>query len=87
MTGVTGIGFAPLMPWPAIVAVAALALVLLVFGIARGARGSIIRAVAVAVLASALFNPHLESETRRGEPDIALLVLDESSIQNTVDRR
>jgi hypothetical protein len=87
MTGVTGIGFAPLMPWPAIVAVAVLALVLLVFAAIRGARGSIIRAFAIAILAAALFNPHLESETRRGEPDIALLVLDESSSQNTGERR
>ena len=87
MSGITGIGFAPLMPWQAVAVVAALALALLIFGIVRGARGSIIRAVAVAVLAAALLNPHLESETRRGEPDIALLVLDESSSQNTGDRR
>ncbi|MCD6075633.1 MAG: hypothetical protein K0Q70_2516, partial [Rhodospirillales bacterium] len=87
MSGITGIGFAPLMPWPVIAVVAALALLLLVFGVVRGARGSIIRAFAVAVLAAALLNPHLESETRRGEPDIALLVLDESSSQNTGERR
>ncbi len=87
MTGVTGIGFAPLVAWQAVALIAAVAFALLIFAVIRGARGSIIRAVAIAILAAALLNPHLESETRRGEPDIALVVLDESSSQNTGDRR
>ena len=87
MTGVTGIGFAPLVAWQAVALIAAIAFALLIFAVIRGARGSIIRAVAIAILAAALLNPHLESETRRGEPDIALVVLDESSSQNTGDRR
>src|SRR3546814_16100907 len=67
MTGITGIGFAPLVPWQAVAIIAALALALLVFGVVRGARGSIIRSVAVAILAAALLNPPLESESRRSE--------------------
>ena len=74
MTGVTGIGFAPLVAWQAVALIAAVAFALLIFAVIRGARGSIIRAVAIAILAAALLNPHLESETRRGEPDIALVL-------------
>ena len=77
MTGYTGIGFAPLVPWQGVAAIAVLALLLLVFGVVRGARGSIIRALAIAVLAGALLNPHLESENRKGEPDVAIVVLDD----------
>jgi len=86
-SGITGIGFAPLVAWQWVAVIAALALVLLLFGVVRGARGSIIRAVAILILSAALLNPHLESENRRGEPDIALVVLDESSSQNTGNRR
>jgi hypothetical protein len=86
-SGITGIGFAPLVAWQWVAVIAALALVLLAFGVLRGARGSVIRAVAILILSAALLNPHLESENRRGEPDIALVVLDESSSQNTGNRR
>ncbi len=87
MTGYTGIGFAPLVAWQIVAVIAALALLLLVFGVVRGARGSIIRALAIAVLAAALLNPHLQSENRKGEPDVAIVVLDDSSSQNTGNRR
>lgn len=87
MTGYTGIGFAPLVAWQIVAVIAAVALLLLVFGVVRGARGSVIRAVAIAVLAAALLNPHLESENRKGEPDVAIVVLDDSSSQNTGNRR
>ena len=86
-SGITGIGFAPLIAWQWVAVIAVIALALLAFGVVRGARGSIIRAIAIMILAAALMNPHLESENRRGEPDIALIVLDESSSQNTGNRR
>jgi hypothetical protein len=86
-SGITGIGFAPLVAWQWVAVIAAVALIPLVFGVVRGARGSVIRAIAILILAAALLNPHLESENRRGESDIALVVLDESSSQNTGNRR
>lgn len=85
--GLTGIGFSPLVAWQAIVLLGGLALLLLLFGIVRGARGSILRIAALGILVLALFNPHLESENRTPQPDIAVIAVDESSSQNTGDRR
>ena len=87
MIGITGISFAPLIPWQVVVLLAGIGLLLLVFALVRGARGSLLRMFALGVLALALLNPHLESESRHGQPDIALLVMDESSSQNAGKRR
>ena len=85
--GLTGIGFAPFVPWQIIAALGAVAVVLIVWGLLRGARGSFLRILAVGVLVLALFNPRLESETRESQPDIAIVVVDESSSQNAGNRR
>ena len=87
MTGLTGISFAPLVPWQLVAVLAAVGLVLLVFGMVRGARGSLVRLFALAVLSLGLLNPHLESESREAHPDIALVVVDGSSSQNAGERR
>ena len=85
--GLTGIGFSPLVPWQLIAAIAGVAFLLLVFGVFRGARGSFMRMAALGILVLALFNPHLESENRTPQPDIAIVAVDESSSQNTGERR
>ena len=85
--GLTGIGFSPLIAWEIIALLGGIALALLVFGIFRGARGSVLRMAALGILVFALFNPHLESENRTAQPDIAIIAVDESSSQNTGDRR
>jgi len=87
MIGLTGISFAPLVPWQLVAVLAAIGIVLLVFGMVRGARGSIIRLFALAVLSLGLLNPHLESESREAHSDIALVVVDGSSSQNAGERR
>jgi hypothetical protein len=85
--GLTGIGFSPLVAWEAIAALGVIAFLLLLFGIFRGARGSLMRMTALGLLVLALFNPHLESENRTSQPDIAIIAIDESSSQNTGERR
>ena len=87
MIGFTGIGFAPLIDWRLVAAAAAIGVLLLAFGVLRGARGSLLRLFALGILALALLNPHLEAENRRGQPDMAVVMVDESSSQNTGERR
>ncbi len=87
MSGITGINFAPLIPWEAVAILSGIGLVLLLYALFRGARGSFLRMAALAILALALMNPHLQSESREGQNDIALVVLDESSSQNAGNRR
>ncbi|NQV55859.1 MAG: hypothetical protein HQ503_08380 [Rhodospirillales bacterium] len=87
MIGFTGIGFSPLVDWRIVAAVGGIVLVLALFGLIRGARGSILRMFAAAILSLALLNPHLEAENRRGEPDVALIMVDQSSSQNNGERR
>ena len=85
--GFTGIAFVPLIPWQAIATMGGLALAMIIWGVSRGARGAALRVLAVGILVLALFNPRLESETRDSQPDIAIVVVDESSSQNTGNRR
>ena len=87
MIGFTGIGFAPLIDWRLVAATAAIGVLLLAFGVLRGARGSLLRLFALGVLVLALLNPHLEAENRRSQPDMAVVMVDESSSQNTGERR
>ena len=86
MTGVTGLSFAPLVPWEAVAVLAAVSTLLLIFGMGRGARGCLVRLFVLAVLSLGLLNPHLESESRDVHPDIALVVVDGSSSQNVGKR-
>ena len=86
MTGVTSLSFAPLVPWEAVVVLAAVGTLLLIFGMGRGARGCLVRLFVLAVLSLGLLNPHLESESRDVHPDIALVVVDGSSSQNAGKR-
>ena len=86
MTGVTGLSFAPLVPWEAVAVLAAVSTLLLIFGMGRGARGCLVRLFVLAVLSLGLLNPHLESESRDVHPDIALVVVDGSSSQNAGKR-
>ncbi len=83
----SGIGFTPLAPWSAIAALGGIAFLLLIYGIVRGAGGSVLRLGALGILVLALFNPHLTSENRSPQNDIAIIAIDESSSQNAGDRR
>ncbi|MFP1642921.1 hypothetical protein [Pontitalea aquivivens] len=80
MTGLSVI-FAPLLPWPAIWAAAALALVLLALALWRGLRGWALRAGAALVLLAALAQPAVQRETRAPLSDIVFLLEDRSASQ------
>ncbi|SOD96082.1 hypothetical protein [Caenispirillum bisanense] len=83
---VTDIVFAPVIPWPALAALAAVGLVLFLWGLVRRARGTLVRAIPVAALLAAVANPQVVQEDRRPLPDVAVVVVDESLSQRVGDR-
>jgi len=82
----TSVAFAPFIPWWALAALAIVALIPVVFGLVRGARGTFWRAVMLAFLLLALANPSLVEEQRRPQQDVALLVVDDSGSQTVGGR-
>ena len=78
--------FDPLLPWPVLWAVAALAAALVGFAAWRGLKGWWLRALAAAGVIAALAQPSLQSEDRRPLSDIVLLVVDQSASQKIADR-
>ena len=81
------ISFAPLVPWPYIAAICAVIAVLLCIGAWRRGKGLILRLLAVTILAAALFNPRIVQERREGQPDVAVVVVDESASQSIGERK
>lgn len=79
--------FAPLVPWPMLIAASALAVALIAFAIWRGLNGWWLRAPALAVLLIALANPSLQDEDREALSDIVVMVVDESASQHLSDRQ
>lgn len=76
----------PLVPWWVIAAFAAVALLLVGFGVFRRARGVWWRALAIAVLLVTLANPSLVEERRDPQRDVAVIVADESPSQRIGER-
>lgn len=83
----TNISLAPIMPWPVIAAFGAASLLVVGFGLFRGARGVWWRALGLAVTVTALLNPSLIEEKRESLADIALIVVDDSASQKIGSRR
>src|SRR4051794_32136031 len=87
----TGAGFtlasAPLLPWEAIAALGGLCVLVLAFGIWRRASGLAWRAIAVAILLTALVNPSLIEEKRAPQRDVAIVVVDQSPSQRIGERQ
>jgi hypothetical protein len=77
----------PLLPWWAIAGFAALAVLALLFGVIRRARGTIWRLLATAVLLLILTDPSLVQEDRLPQRDVAAVVVDESPSMRIGDRR
>jgi hypothetical protein len=75
------ISLAPIIPLPVLIALAAVAAVLVLFGLFRRARGSVLRAFAFAALLAALANPSWVQERREPLSDVAVIVADESASQ------
>ena len=80
------IAFSPFIPWWAVAALAAAALLILALGLWRRARGGAWRGLAVAILLEILVNPALVEEKRTPQRDIAVIVVDDSPSQQIGDR-
>ncbi|TMJ40654.1 MAG: hypothetical protein E6G87_01490 [Alphaproteobacteria bacterium] len=77
---------APLLPWPALAALAAAGLVFIAVSVLTRGRGWILRGLALALLLAALVNPSLRNEDRELLSDIAIAVVDQSRSQSFGDR-
>jgi hypothetical protein len=80
------ISFAPLVPWPVLIGLAAVAALLALYGLLRRARGAGLRALAFAAILAALANPSWVQERREPLSDIAVIVADQSASQD-IERR
>ncbi|MCB2115050.1 MAG: hypothetical protein KDE00_01800 [Rhodobacteraceae bacterium] len=78
--------FDPLVPWPVLWTLAALALAFTLFALWRRLSGWWLRALAAAAILAAIAQPSLQSEERRPLSDIVILVVDESASQKIGDR-
>ncbi|MBL27432.1 MAG: hypothetical protein CMM50_07785 [Rhodospirillaceae bacterium] len=87
MGSFTSVTFTPLLPWPVLVGIAAVAVLLLGFALARRARGVIWRALMMTALLLVLANPTLIQEQRDALDDVAVLVVDETASQAVGERR
>lgn len=78
--------FDPLLAWPVIAAIAALALVVTALALWRRLAGWGLRALGLAVILAALANPSLQSEDRQTLPDIAVVLRDETGSNRLAGR-
>jgi len=76
----------PLLPLWLLAALLVPAAVLLAVAAIRRARGAALRALGLLALAAALLDPRMIREERRPQPDVALIVVDESASQRIGDR-
>ena len=83
---VTDIVFAPLLPLWLVIPFAVGALLLVAYGVLRGAPGMAWRTLVLGALAVAMANPSLIEERREALPDIALIVVDRSASQTIGER-
>jgi hypothetical protein len=79
--------YAPLVGWPVIAALAAVAVVMVGLALWRGLPGWWLRGLGLAALLAALANPALQQEERQNLSDIVILVVDETASQGLGDRR
>jgi hypothetical protein len=86
MTSGLSLAFAPLLPWPALAALGAIALVLALMNLGAGLRGAAVRALALAAFVFALANPSISREDREMLPNVVAVVLDRSASQSLAER-
>jgi hypothetical protein len=85
--GEFSLSFGPLVPWPLLAGLAAFGLLALAATWWTRARGALWRTIAVAGLLLALLNPTAVFEQRQPLPDVAVIVVDESTSQSIGERR
>jgi len=78
----TGLTFSPLIPLPLLLALCAVAVGLIAYGVFHRAKGALLRAIPVAALVIALADPELVSEKQTPLKDVAVIVVDESASQS-----
>lgn len=78
--------FSPLLPWPLLAGIAALALIGVVLALWRGLAGWAFRGLAALVVIAALTGPSWRQEDRSPLTDIVLLVEDRTASQRLSDR-
>ncbi len=77
---------APLVPWPVVVTLGVVAVVLVAVALIRGGRGWLFRGIAMAALMVALLNPLIVREQRDPQRDLVVVVVDESLSQTVGER-
>ncbi|WGR62888.1 hypothetical protein E3U26_19435 (plasmid) [Paracoccus ferrooxidans] len=82
----SGLAFDPLLPWPLVGGLAALALLVALWSLWRGLRGWAWRGIAGLAAAAALAGPALESGIRHKLSDIVILLDDRSASQSLPGR-
>src|SRR5215468_4417180 len=86
MFGNLQIEFSPVVPWPLIAGIGLAALLVLLFGLWRRARGTGWRALAAIGLIGAICNPSIVREERNYLDDVAVIVVDDSASQKIGNR-
>jgi hypothetical protein len=86
MLGSLHIQLSPVLPWAVIAGLGAAALLVLLLGVWRRARGIAWRALAAAGLLGAILNPSIVREERSYIDDVAVVVVDDSASQRIGDR-
>ncbi|WP_323038100.1 hypothetical protein [Pararhodobacter sp.] len=82
----TSVIFDPLLAWPVVAALAALALVITALSLWRRLSGWALRGLGLGVILAALANPSLQSEDRETLPDIVLVLRDETGSNRLRER-
>ena len=78
--------FAPLLPWPAIIALACLAVVVAAIGVFARLRAAWLRTAMLGLFVLALCRPILSREDREPLPNVVAVVVDRSASQDIGDR-
>jgi hypothetical protein len=80
------LSFTPLVPWPALIVLGAVAFGVLLFSLRGGRRGAAARLIALSLLLLALADPALIREQREPQKSIVLVGLDRSESQTIGER-
>jgi len=87
MSSAVSVAFDPLLPWAVLTVLGGIGIVLVLLGLRAGARGTIWRLGAIAVIVASLSNPSLVEEQRKPIADVAMVVVDDSDSMAIGDRR
>jgi hypothetical protein len=87
MSSAVSVAFDPLVSWTLLAVLGGVGVVLVLLGLRAGARGTLWRLGAIAVVLAALANPALVEEKRKPIADVALVVVDDSDSMAIGERR